>query len=897
MSTSVWGGPESYVGDTYPAPLLKNLVKQALSHFSAHGACIALLDESITQMRVYLHLRTRNASVGASLPEPVRALGLRLPGRRISGRLDQDTPLPTAPGESPDDVEDISPQRSELFAPGVTYGLGEGLIGRVWQGGEACILRHEDYLSLVEQGQEYPFHTDVIPTSYLAVPIQEAAPDAASYCPQSSSNRHVLGVIVLYQITPGANFQPKHLTEAKQYMERIALYLQNNRLRRAQQRASEYLRLLQEISTAFPASVQLHELVESMYRFITQVVNVHAMLLTLYDRDTEKMYDIFAVRDGNRVSEQDELPAIIPKDERPVWWQAMQVEQRRLLFSPLQNPQEAARYSELLMGVWGDQRQAETFLMLPMKMFNRVTGSLSLASLRPLAYSEEEIQVLETMLQIVTVSIENEKLYRRDHALIQEGRQREAQLAEVNSALQAIGSELDISKLLERFASHAARVVKVESCAFFQPVGEELEVQALYGLSNIYTARRVCLDQNADDDDDGQEPEVLPSGQHRSEDLLKQIRHPFKNTFLARRVNEGGFFYLEAPELEELARQGSEEYKLFLQEAKISRMLMIPLIYQGDFIGLLAVPAPHGENRFFPPKDVGLLLAICAQAAGAIRNAQLFARSEEAQAELKHLNKLKDEFLVTASHELRTPLSAINGYAGLLRRQGSRCSPQHILRYASKITDATQQLIELVNNINEAARLGKVGRKLDLNIGPVQVRSAVQIAVEMLDADVEQEIESDIDPQLWVQADALHFRQVLSNLLENAVRYSPAQSAVHLSASATTLPQLRPILSQDQLDDGLMAELGNMPVVLVRVRDEGEGILPQDQQRIFEKFVRAPRSLTTPVRGSGLGLYICRRYIEAMGGKLWVEKSVPGEGSTFSFYLPYADPPVKDEGE
>jgi len=85
-------------------------------------------------------------------------------------------------------------------------------------------------------------------------------------------------------------------------------------------------------------------------------------------------------------------------------------------------------------------------------------------------------------------------------------------------------------------------------------------------------------------------------------------------------------------------------------------------------------------------------------------------------------------------------------------------------------------------------------------------------------------------------------------------------------------------------------------VVLVQLYDEGEGIQPSWQQKIFDKFVRAQRSLTTPVRGSGLGLYICRRYIEAMRGRLWLQHSVPGEGSTFSFYLPRIDaPPTKSE--
>src|SRR5216683_7416965 len=90
-----------------------------------------------------------------------------------------------------------------------------------------------------------------------------------------------------------------------------------------------------------------------------------------------------------------------------------------------------------------------------------------------------------------------------------------------------------------------------------------------------------------------------------------------------------------------------------------------------------------------------------------------------------------------------------------------------------------------------------------------------------------------------------------------------------------------------------MAEGGEHPVALVRVWEEGEGIAPEDQQKIFEKFVRAPRSLMSPIRGAGLGLYICRRYIEAMGGRLWLEQSIPGEGSVFSFYLPRIDAPLE----
>ena len=137
-----------------------------------------------------------------------------------------------------------------------------------------------------------------------------------------------------------------------------------------------------------------------------------------------------------------------------------------------------------------------------------------------------------------------------------------------------------------------------------------------------------------------------------------------------------------------------------------------------------------------------------------------------------------------------------------------------------------------------------------------------------------------------MNGDALRVRQVLSNLLDNAAKYSPPDGRIEVIAVATVLAKVN---LPDEMADAESDP--NMPVVVCHIYDEGEGVSPEDQQRIFEKFVRAPRSLTTTVRGSGLGLYICRRYIEAMGGKLWLEQSIPGEGSVFSFYLPRIEAP------
>lgn len=889
MPTSTWGGPEPHADEFYPSSLLRYLLRQMMTHFAAQGACIALLDESIGQMRIQAHLRLRSTNIPASSAASLTSL--KPPKRRMTIHLENDTPSSLARNRhamlSSDELDDVSPQQSELFAVGTSYPIGQDLIGHTWLKGEAYIMRHEEYLSAPFRNERTPIlHTDIVPTWYMAIPIQES-----TLIDDLQGHRHtanILGVIILYQVTSsfGAGFQQKQRTEVFQevfkYVEQIALYLQNDRLQRSQRRTSEYLQRLQEISTVFPSSVKLVDLVENIYQFVAQVVNVSSMLFTLYDRDLDKIYDVFAICNNVRVESLSEQPHIMNKEERPVWWQVAQKEKRSLHFSPAQDPRKANDYLELLTGTWGDQRQAESFLLLPMKMFNRVIGTLCLTSSRPNAYHLEEVQVLETMLQIVTVSIENAKLYERDRLLLQEAKQREAQLAAINSALQSIGSGLNVTELLNNLVKSVAVLVNVDMCVFFQlsQTKEELVTHAIYAPTII---RQV---------DDGSERPALASNSNKKghEELINMVRFPIQDTILEQRLNEG-FFYLDAAQLEELAQKGGEAVAIFLQETQIQHMLMIPMSYQSELVGILGVPTPK-ETHFFRPKDIGSLLAICAQATSAIRNAQLFEQREEAYAELERLSKLKDEFLVTASHELRTPLSAISGYSSLLKRQSSRISAPQILRFATKIGGATEQLTNLVTRMTEAAQLGTVDKKLDMQIESVHVTSAVEIAVTMLTYNIEQKISYNaIDSGLWVSGDATRFREVLSNLLENAIKYSPPESHVYLSATSMSLLEAASLLSDDQFDPALL-EQGDPPVVLLRVQDQGEGILPDDQHKIFEKFVRAPRSLTTPVRGSGLGLYICRRYVEAMGGKLWLEHSVPNEGSTFSFYLPRIDPPI-----
>lgn len=880
MSTAIWGESKSPSEETSSSSLMKQLLQQMMEQFHAMGACLALHNESTGQMVIQLHLRLRNATAPINTnavdneavhsPQKHSTIPLTLdPSSSAVEQLKRPSQTLTA-----DEIEDLSAQTGYFFPVGESYPKGHDLIGYVWRKNEAYILRHEDYLSFFYTGPQ-PFQFDVVPAWYLAVPIAEST--LADEARGRKRPPQVLGIIVLYRTAPGAIFQQKQRAEAQVFAERIALYLQNDQLRRRQLRTSDYLRQLQAISGAFPSTVQLAKLVEGVYQFVASIVDVSSMLITLYDRDTKLIYDVFAIQDGKRVEGLAERPGVISPEERPVWWKIACQEQRQLLLEPMHI--EHDDYDELLTGVWGDQRKTGSFLLLPMKMFNRVIGSLSLTSNLTNAYHTEEIQVLETMVQTITVSIENAKLYERSRQSLREARQREELLAAMNSSLQSISTVLNVTELLHKFVESAARLVQAQMSVFFllAPDKQHLIVQAAYEPPHAIPHQ---------ESDTGPLPPMSPALHN---DLLEKIRIPFKGTMLEDLVTTS-FFYLDEEMTEDLARASGEEGEMFLLETGIRKMLMIPVLYQNELLGILGVHTPR-QSRNFRPADIGMLLAICSQAASAIRNAQLFEEIQEAYAEQQRLDRLKDEFLVTASHELRTPLSAISGYASMLKRQSNRLNAQKILHYATKIAGATQQLTDLVESMTEAAKIGAVDKKLDLQIGPVQMSSVVELAVNMISVNVEQKIVTQVNADLWVNGDPLRVRQVLTNLLDNATKYSPADGRIEVIVSATSLSQV-PI--PDEQSD--LQSDPNTPVVLVQVYDEGEGIQPTEQQKIFDKFVRAQRSLTTPVRGSGLGLYICRRYIEAMGGRLWLQHSIPGEGSTFSFYLSRIDaPPAKEE--
>jgi two-component system phosphate regulon sensor histidine kinase PhoR len=232
----------------------------------------------------------------------------------------------------------------------------------------------------------------------------------------------------------------------------------------------------------------------------------------------------------------------------------------------------------------------------------------------------------------------------------------------------------------------------------------------------------------------------------------------------------------------------------------------------------------------------------------------------------RHLEELKADFIATASHELRTPLAAVYGAAQTLLRHDFALDEAGRDRFVSLIAEESERLGRIVNEILLANQLDS-GR-VDLGTEPFDPIELVERVVEAARTHAPTEIVVErVAPERapLVAADRDKVRQVLINLTENAIKYSPDGGRIRV---------------------GL--ELGQSPdeeTVIFYVKDEGIGIPAEEQARIFEKFYRLDPQMTRGVGGTGLGLYICSELVHRMGGNIWVE-SREGQGSTFLLELP-----------
>ena len=298
----------------------------------------------------------------------------------------------------------------------------------------------------------------------------------------------------------------------------------------------------------------------------------------------------------------------------------------------------------------------------------------------------------------------------------------------------------------------------------------------------------------------------------------------------------------------------------------LTAFLGVPLKQSGTTIGMIGLANKSGG---YDELDLEAAEAVALASSEALLRKCADSRGRKAREEADRANKAKSEFLSNMSHEIRTPLNGIKGMIHLARMTTGEPKTSEYLDYANQSVD---HLLELINDVLDLSKI-EAG-KLEPRFRPLSLRKVLQSCIEPFavraadkEIDLRLTVENDLPDNL--RGDARHLRQVLMNLVSNAIKFT-AHGWVELRVTRAS-----------------ESSRGDRIKVRFQVQDTGIGIPRDKQQIIFESFEQISSSLQAQLGGTGLGLAISKRLVELMGGEIQVE-SREGEGSTFSFKLAFA---------
>ena len=374
-------------------------------------------------------------------------------------------------------------------------------------------------------------------------------------------------------------------------------------------------------------------------------------------------------------------------------------------------------------------------------------------------------------------------------------------------------------------------------------------------------------------------------GHNVADELLKKVRYP------ADALRPAWNFRYRGPMVNKRPAEFNEEQRAFLRPFGVYNLSEFPLLHEGRFVGKISIankPGGLSEN------DVRLVTVFAAQVAVVVQNAHLYRRLQESAAHLeakvrertaeleatyrelesshmrlRELDQLKSDFLGNVSHELRSPLAAIKGYVdNLLDGVAGPLAdkPQH---YLGRVRDNADRLSRMVSDLLDLTRI-ESGR-IELLPQVLPVADVVGDAVDGLRhvaAERRVLLATDVSgcPSLWADPDKVH--QVLTNLLANAIKWSPPSGHVTVTARGEDAERVR-----------------------LEVRDTGPGIPVAERERVFDKFHQVGRVEGERLPGTGLGLTIARHLVELHGGRIWADEA-PSGGAMFVLLLPAASVPA-----
>jgi signal transduction histidine kinase len=470
-----------------------------------------------------------------------------------------------------------------------------------------------------------------------------------------------------------------------------------------------------------------------------------------------------------------------------------------------------------------------TTLVVPLMREGEAIGTIQLRRVEASRFTDKQIELLKTFADQAVIAIENVRLFTELQARTQELTRSVGQLTALGEVGRAVSSTLDLETVLSTIVSRAIQLSGTDGGSVYEydEATEEFSLRASRDLPEAYVE---------------QVRGVRPRKGEGAVGRVAQTREP-----------------VQIADISDPAAYESRVRNTLLQTG-LRALLAVPLIAEDQLVGALIVM--RKRIGMFAAEEVTLLQTFATQSALAIQNARLFREIEDTSRQLEVASQHKSEFLANMSHELRTPLNAIIGFSEVLtdRMFGELNEKQE--EYLKDIYASGTHLLSLINDILDLSKI-EAGR-MELELTEFDLPTAIENALMLVRERAGRRsiaLRTNIDDRLGqIQADERKIRQVVLNLLSNAIKFTPEGGWIEVGA-----------VSKD----------GSVEIA---VSDTGIGIAPEDQEKVFEEF-RQVGTADKKVEGTGLGLTLCRKFVELHGGKIWV-KSQLGAGSTFTFTVP-----------
>ena len=482
--------------------------------------------------------------------------------------------------------------------------------------------------------------------------------------------------------------------------------------------------------------------------------------------------------------------------------------------------------------------QFRTVVAAPLLIDDEVVGTLNLWRNEVRPFDQREMAIVTAFAGQAAMAISGVKLVQELEARRAELARKVDELEALREVGEAVGSSLDVDHVLSTIAMHAVELSGTGGGSIL----EYSEHDRCFMVRAAYQT----------------EPEVI--------DRLRGIRIALDETLVGRAAKERRPIAVIDLNMADL-----DPHLRILYEAGWRSVLAVPMLREEQIVGALIVRRKRTGD--FSAETVELMETFASQSTLALINARLFRELEERSAELEVASRHKSEFLASMSHELRTPLNAVLGFSEVLLEQMFGEINERQEEYLRDIHGSGRHLLELLNEILDLSKV-EAGQ-MELEYTPFELAPVLDQAASMLreraglkGIDIVVEADDDVGS---VEADELRLKQVVINLLTNAVKFTGDGGSV----------VVRVTRSDDE-------------VVTIAVTDTGIGVPPSDRERIFESFQQGGRGPTRE-EGTGLGLTLSRRIVELLGGRMSLQSEV-GVGSTFGFSLPVQRPRAAGRG-